>query len=303
MNEPLISIIIPSYNRAWCIKRAIDSCLRQTYQNFEIIITDDGSTDDTQLIIESYKCNKIKYFKFFKNRGVIKARNNCIINSNGEWIILLDSDDELLPDCLSVFSESIVEGIDIIFAHFLNPHTGGSQMSKSYLSKIEKNNILKFHDLICNNQSIGDPLPFVKRCVFEKIPYDTHVLRNMSVIWHQFFRITDVLVLDIYLAICHISVSDRITMNRVRDANLWVEGVQEYLNLFSDDIRACCPSKLSFHYRSLGIYQFLALDVTNSRKSFIEAIKINPFEIKSLLYLLASFNVNFFNIIISKKFN
>ena len=298
MNEPLVSIIIPTYNRSWSINRAIDSCLTQTYQNFEIVITDDGSSDDTVTKIFEYKNDKIKYFKFKKNLGVIKARNNSIINSKGDWILLFDSDDELNPNCLEVFVKNInlikEDRVKMIFAHFKNSMTSKTKISKQFQKKINQNNILKYHDFICNGFAIGDPLPIVKKEIFDKVPYDTHVKRNMAVVWHQFFKISDVLVIDEYLGTCYTEGNDRITANIGKDSLLWIDGLKEYINLFKKDILDSCPSKLSFHYKSLAIYQYQANEIKQSRQSFLKSITYNPLDYKSWIYLLASFNKNLF---------
>jgi len=91
-NHPLISIIIPTFNRADWIKAAIESVLKQTYQNFELLIIDDGSTDNTKKII-SFCDKKIKYY-FQKNKGPSAARNFGIKEANGKYICFLDSDDQ-----------------------------------------------------------------------------------------------------------------------------------------------------------------------------------------------------------------
>ncbi|MCB9481266.1 MAG: glycosyltransferase family 2 protein [Desulfobacteraceae bacterium] len=94
MNNNLISVIIPVYNRAWCIKEALDCVLQQTYKNFELIVVNDGSDDETGQILEKYKDNheNIKVL-FQKNRGVSASRNLGILNSSGGFIAFLDSDD------------------------------------------------------------------------------------------------------------------------------------------------------------------------------------------------------------------
>jgi glycosyltransferase involved in cell wall biosynthesis len=99
---PLISVIISTYNRAWCIDRAINSVRKQTYTNWELIIVDDGSTDNTKEKIGSYlKSNNIKYI-YQENKGVCAARNLGIEIAKGEYISLLDSDDEYLSGRLKL---------------------------------------------------------------------------------------------------------------------------------------------------------------------------------------------------------
>jgi glycosyltransferase involved in cell wall biosynthesis len=88
-----ISVIIPTLNRSTTIIRAIESILAQTFKNYEIIVIDDGSTDNTKELISSYD---LKYV-FTENRGVSYARNLGVEMAKGEWIAFLDSDDEWLP--------------------------------------------------------------------------------------------------------------------------------------------------------------------------------------------------------------
>ena len=95
MNK-LVSVIIATYNREKLIMEAINSVLAQTYQNFEIIIVDDGSTDNTRDLIESINDPRIKYI-YQENAGCAAARNTGIDNANGEYIAILDSDDLWLP--------------------------------------------------------------------------------------------------------------------------------------------------------------------------------------------------------------
>lgn len=97
---PKISIITPSYNHAQYIKAAIDSVLSQTFQDFEMIIVDDGSKDESVDLIKSYKDKRIKLYTFEENRGAVVATNYCISKASGEYITLLNSDDMFLPEKL-----------------------------------------------------------------------------------------------------------------------------------------------------------------------------------------------------------
>ena len=104
---PLVSVVIPTYNSAKFIIQAIESVLSQTYSNYEIIVVDDGSTDNTGQVLEPYK-NKISY-TYQTNQGVAASRNNGIDIAQGELIAFLDADDLFLPQKLhqqvSIFLE------------------------------------------------------------------------------------------------------------------------------------------------------------------------------------------------------
>ena len=95
-----VSVIIPTYNRAHVLGRAIDSVLKQTEKNIEIIVVDDGSCDDTEALMETYVGEKVRFVKVPENGGPSKARNRGAELAMGEYIAFQDSDDEWVPDKL-----------------------------------------------------------------------------------------------------------------------------------------------------------------------------------------------------------
>lgn len=99
---PLVSVILPTYNRADFISEAIESVLNQTYPHFELIIIDDGSTDDSISTISQYaiKDNRIRVYALKKNRGVSVARNTGLSVARGKYIAFMDSDDTAYPHWL-----------------------------------------------------------------------------------------------------------------------------------------------------------------------------------------------------------
>jgi glycosyltransferase involved in cell wall biosynthesis len=97
--NPEVSIIIPTYNRGWILKEAIDSVLSQGFSDFELIVVDDGSTDDTREILDSYDRDIIVVRQL--NQGVSAARNRGIAGSRAQLVAFLDSDDLWLPQKLT----------------------------------------------------------------------------------------------------------------------------------------------------------------------------------------------------------
>lgn len=91
---PKVSVIIPTYNRAKLVDRAIKSVLLQTFKDFELFIIDDASTDNTQQIVEQFRDERIKIIRHQKNKGGSAARNTGINTAKGEYIAFLDDDDE-----------------------------------------------------------------------------------------------------------------------------------------------------------------------------------------------------------------
>ena len=98
--NPLVSVVIPTYNRAWVIKEAVDSVLAQDYKDFELIIVDDGSTDNTSDVLASYGEDVRVLFQ--ENKGVSAARNRGVAEASGQLVAFLDSDDLWLPKKLSM---------------------------------------------------------------------------------------------------------------------------------------------------------------------------------------------------------
>jgi GalNAc5-diNAcBac-PP-undecaprenol beta-1,3-glucosyltransferase len=99
--EPLVSIIIPTYNRELTFQRTIDSLLNQSYKNIELIIVDDGSTDNTRLILQKYREDcRFRILRHPENRGVCAAKNTGLDNISGDWFTILDSDDEIVPQAI-----------------------------------------------------------------------------------------------------------------------------------------------------------------------------------------------------------
>jgi glycosyltransferase involved in cell wall biosynthesis/ADP-heptose:LPS heptosyltransferase/ubiquinone/menaquinone biosynthesis C-methylase UbiE len=117
-NQPFISICIPTYNRAQFLSLAIQSALNQNYQNYEILIIDDGSTDNTGQIVKEFASQKIRYIKK-ENEGRPKTRNKLIHEAKGDYILWLDDDDILAEELLPKYSKILQKDptIDVIYGN------------------------------------------------------------------------------------------------------------------------------------------------------------------------------------------
>ena len=112
----MISIIIPTYNRATIIPKALDSILNQTYKDWECIVVDDHSTDDTKQVIEEYiaKDSRFHYLVNNRKKGAQGARNTGLYSCNSEWVYFFDSDNKLHPNCLEELASNINENVDVV---------------------------------------------------------------------------------------------------------------------------------------------------------------------------------------------
>ena len=98
----MVSVVMPAYNAEKTIQKSVESVISQTFQDWELIVIDDGSHDDTANILSRLveQDNRIRFFQNEKNRGVSYTRNRAVLLANGEWIAFLDSDDLWMPNKL-----------------------------------------------------------------------------------------------------------------------------------------------------------------------------------------------------------
>jgi glycosyltransferase involved in cell wall biosynthesis len=109
-DDPLVSVVMPSYNRSATLPAAIESVLSQTYDNIELLVVDDGSTDDSVEIVSRLAATqrRVRLLRHDTNRGAQAARNTGIRAALGEWVAFLDSDDRYLPDSVERRLETVL---------------------------------------------------------------------------------------------------------------------------------------------------------------------------------------------------
>jgi glycosyltransferase involved in cell wall biosynthesis len=188
IKNPTVSVIIPTYNRANLVGKAIKSVLSQTYQDFEIIVIDDGSTDNTEEVIRSFKDKKVKYIKKYKkNKGISVARNIGIKMARGKYIALLDSDDEWLPEKLDKQSkvlQSESPEVGVVCSWSYNIDEKGNYISKRCLPK--KGGYI-YEDLLSTNP-ISVPTVLIRKECFNRVGLFDDLL-NAQEDWDMWIRI------------------------------------------------------------------------------------------------------------------
>lgn len=171
-----VSVIIPTYNRGKLIGNSIKSVLNQTYKNLEIIVVDDGSTDNTKEEVEKIKDEKIRYIKLEKNGGAANARNIGIMNSTGRYISFQDSDDIMYPNKLEIQIKNLINknsNLDFCKIKVIN----NSTYSYFIPNPLQEKNILEgniFDELLSggnfiSTQSIVVRKKFMKNYLFDPI--------------------------------------------------------------------------------------------------------------------------------------
>ena len=162
------SIVIPTYNRATFLQKAIESVLAQTYTDWELIIIDDGSTDNTKDVVSQYGDSRIKYI-YQENAERSAARNNGIMHATGDYICFLDSDNYIKADRLQKLAEFI----------------GDKQLSVCYYTDIEYNNATK--GVVKIKEGKEYPFPMDVDLLIQDIIATPQLCCATEILWkHQF---------------------------------------------------------------------------------------------------------------------
>jgi glycosyltransferase involved in cell wall biosynthesis len=247
------SIIIPTYNRSYCIDKTIKSILDQNFISFEIIVIDDGSQDNTYQVIEPYlNNNKLIYKKFEKNLGPNVAKNYGSKLSSGEYLIFLDSDDTFYT------SNSLNE----IFSEIQNKHFSEIFMFSSYYLKqkiFSKINfeVLNFKQAL-QNLNNGEYLPVIRKNVFSQYNFIESLRGGEGLTW--------LLIIKKYNKIYYSKIPVRI-YNNINDDNLSNKNNQDYskrlykihlkkLNIFWKDLFFINISDLLYTLIKISLYYF-----------------------------------------------
>lgn len=177
----MISVVIPLYNKESSIAQSLKSVLSQEYDDFEVVIVDDGSTDGSVGVVEAMNDSRIRLIKQ-KNGGPSKARNTGVKNAKGEWVLFLDADDELLIGVLTYFAKHIsrLDDTSFIFAPFYTSRSGSKTLAFKYQEGMVENPY--------KEHFFGRILPrtgafICKRnlCIAE--PFDEHIRRFEDLEW------------------------------------------------------------------------------------------------------------------------
>jgi glycosyltransferase involved in cell wall biosynthesis len=199
---PTVSIIIPTYNRAILVKESIQSVLEQTYTDYEIIVVDDGSTDNTRETVAAFS-DKIIYV-YQQNRGRSNARNHGISLAKGNYIAFLDSDDLFLPGKLEKQVEVMEKNPGVLLSHTSYQCT---DIEKKYIETVKSGSFTgNVYPKIIGHCPIATPTVMVRRSVFsEEIKFkETLSTGEDAILWIQIARKSPILGIEEPLSIVRI---------------------------------------------------------------------------------------------------
>ena len=277
---PEVSVIIPTLKRPALLKRAIDSVLGQSFQDFELIIISDGKDIDTDKIVSAYIDVRIKYLKSIKSRGASAARNIGIKASKGRYIAFLDDDDEWLPNKLEkqfLLIKNSPDDVGLIYCwleYFL------AEKSIKVLKPKLKGNILPF---MLDKQGIGNSSTLlIKKEIIEKVGYfDENLLRGNDGDFIR--RISKYYKVDFFPEIL-VKIYIEHGYKRISES----KDVKIIINVKLDRIEKFKPEYLKYPKQysnilsDLAYYYFLDDQFIKALNYFFRAFKTNPISLRIL---------------------
>ncbi|MEW8962215.1 glycosyltransferase family 2 protein [Paraclostridium dentum] len=271
----MVSIIIPTYNRAGTLKRCIESLLKQTYRDYEIIIVDDNSNDDTEYIVKGFEDYRIRYVRHNKNLGANAARNTGIDIAKGEYIAFQDSDDEWHVNKLELQMNELNEkDVDIVACSFIKFYKNKKKIVPK--EKIDSNNLSKsllYKNCISTQTILGKSGCFKENKFDNKFPrfQDWELMIRLSQKYKIYFMQQP--LVNVYVQEDSISKKPDKAIIAI---NLMIE---KYKDIIMDDKKA-----LGSLYSLIGD---MNLEMNCFEKNYyIESLKYNNFNYKTYIRIV-----------------
>jgi glycosyltransferase involved in cell wall biosynthesis len=189
--SPLISIVLPTYNRAKMLECAVRSIINQKYPNWELIIIDNCSTDDTDSVVSNFNDTRIRLLKIKNGGSIGKSRNHGIRYASGEWIAFIDSDDWWLPNKLNYCLEECNDKVDLIYHDLLISISGKVKKWKKVKGLVLYTPVI--NDLLVRGNVIANSSVIVRKSLLERVGYISEDMNiNPSVDYNTWLRIASV---------------------------------------------------------------------------------------------------------------
>jgi glycosyltransferase involved in cell wall biosynthesis len=290
-NYPLVSVIIPTYNRAHLLPRAMNSVLNQAYQNFELIIVDDGSTDNTEEVVKSFDDNRIIYHKHENNRGVLATKNTGWDLAKGKYNCRLDDDDELLPEALETAVNKLMElssqGIRMVQFDVINAESG-----RFGGSGIRKEGYISYEDILCGRVH-GDYFKAFDMNLIGDNRFDERLLGSESILWLKLHRESKSYYVPktLYRAYREHGLRISSPIYSFKNISRVTLTQKAYLEEYGEDMKLLCPRYYGERLTELGSSQLVLGEKLAGRKTLRESFRFN-FSLKHRILYLLSFILN-----------
>jgi glycosyltransferase involved in cell wall biosynthesis len=279
MRRPLVSVIIPTYNRSGLLGRAVRSVLQQNFNDLEILIIDDSSDDDTQSVVNNLNDGRVRYFRNKLNIGGSGARNVGISQAKGKYLAFLDDDDEWLLNKLEK-QVSLIEAADrtvgLVYCgyYYIYNERRAAESVPRYRGDI--------YNILLKNNVLGSPTPLIRNEVFREVGgFDERLPSCQD--WDMWIRISRSFTFDY---VSESLANHHIYGNQI-STNLGKKIIARKLLIdkYRDELHQRAKA-LGWHYRRLGSLYSLYGDVILGRKSILRSIQSNPFNFGSYIHLL-----------------
>ena len=281
---PTVSVVIPTYNRAHLLSRAVKSVLSQTYQDFEVIIVDDGSNDHTRETIEGFDEKRIAYIKHPWNKGVSAARNTGVRHAKGKYVALQDSDDEWLPDKLErqiALLEKAKQEAGVVYTGMWRIKDNRKKFIPGRAIKKREGNI---YEIFLESCFIGAPTTLIRTECFKSVGmFDEDLCRFSD--WEMWIRISEhyeFAYLDTPLVISYYQ-PDSISLDMSKGSKASQVFLEKHYDKFSKDKR--------LHGKRLywtGNFSCHKGDMRRGMRFFLRSLRLYPLNIKCLAAFIIS---------------
>jgi len=288
---PRVSVIIPTYNRAHLVSRAIGSVFQQTYQDFEIIVIDDGSTDGTHEVIERIREPRLRYLRHDNNQGASAARNTGIEAASGDYIAFLDSDDEWLPNKLEK-QVHLLQTSEVSVGAVYSGYVIIGERGQPVTAQIPKHRGIILDELLSDNCVGTTSTVMVRReCFRHGQPFDSALASGQD--WDMWVRLAHDYQFDFnpdVLVRYHQAAKERISTSwrAVVEGNLRIH--RKYANHFSRRQMAERRFMLGMYLLRWGYDPSYRERLRLGRQLFWEAVVARPFTLRYLISYFASFD-------------
>lgn len=283
-----LSIIITTFNRAHLLPRAINSVLNQTYKNFELIIIDDGSKDNTSQVVSSFDDTRIRYCIEPVNKGVLSAKNRGFDRALGEYIFFLDDDDELVPDVLEFIAHKVheLDNISIKFFYFdaINAESGGF----SGTGYRDHEGFVTYLDLLCGKMR-GDYGLLLNREAVGTTRFDERLWGNEGLLLLRLHKQNDGYYIPKIILKAHREHGQRIcNTSCLPNLKRLILGELVYVQDYGNDLKTLCPKLYAAHLSVLGFFQVLDGQMVQGRQNLARSLKY-VVSLKFLMFYLLTF--------------
>lgn len=185
-DEPLISIVMPNYNGSLFVAKAINSVLKQSYKNWELIVVDDSSTDNSPALIQEFVKNDLRIALVFmeKNSGVSSVRNTGIQLAKGKYIALIDNDDTWESDKLERQLRIAEEGAELVYCSYDLINESDQPIKKAFIVPETAS-----YQSMLTSSVISCSTAFVRADVLKKHPFSSNYYHEDYVLWMELLKL------------------------------------------------------------------------------------------------------------------